>query len=358
MILSCHNIIFANTKIGNFFKSNLLKQIIKRIMYSLFTLFAVMTMIFIIIRIMPKEFFFNSVSDFDLSIKSPIYNNDESIFKQLLNYYYNTLPFPKKICTNYHLVEGDLSCSQYTYKIINLGDSLFYMKNTSVWSIIKEKCIISLFIGVLAYFLQCLIGYPLGFFLAKRKNKKINEAVHFLNISITCTPAILYFYLFILFFMIVLHLPVNFDFDNPLSFIAPLTALCFWGCFNIAYWVNKYVSAEINKDYVKLAIAKGLDSKTIFYRHIMKNALVPFIRTIPSAIVTSIMGFYLLEAAFNIPGAGIALINAINLQDIYVAQGFMLFFTFISIFSYLIGDLITIILDKKAALSWEDYKNE
>lgn len=358
MALSNYHLIFKNNVVGNFFRSKLLKQIIKRIIDCLFTLFVIITLIFIAMKIMPKEYFYGHLSEFDFSIKSPIYNSDDSIFEQLLNYYYNILPFPKKVCSTYYLDEGTLTCSKYDYKIINLGDSYFYIKNTSVWTIIKEKCSVSLLIGVLAYCLQCLIGYPLGFYLAKRKKKAINETIDFLHISITSTPAILYFYLFVLLFMLVFHLPVNFDLNNRLSYIAPLVALCFWGCFHIAYWVNRYVSLEINKDYVKLAIAKGLNSKTIFYKHVMRNALIPLIRTIPTTIALSLSGFYLLEAAFNIPGVGLALVNAINLQDVYVVQGLILFFTFVSLLSYLAGDLITIAMDKKVYLSKEEKSNE
>lgn len=354
-ILSNCNLIFKNTKLGNFFKNPLLKQILKRISYCLLTLFIIITIIFIIMKIMPKAYFYGSLEITEFSIKSPIYNSDKSLFNQLTDYYYNILPFPKKVCSSYHLIDGSYSCSRYNYKIINLGESYFYMRNVDVWTIIKEKCIISLYIGFIAYCLQCLIGYPLGFYMARKQNKFVDKTLNFVNISITSTPALLYFYIFILVFIVIFKMPVSFDFSNKLTFIPPLVALVFWGCFNNAYWVKRYVSVELDKDYVKLAIAKGLPPNVVFYKHIMKNALIPFIRTIPTAIGSSIKGFYLLEAVFNIPGAGLAILSSIKLQDVYLVQGFILFYSFISLCSHLLGDLITILLDKRVSLGKENY---
>ena len=114
-----------------------IKEIIKRIIECLLTLFVIITLIFFGMKIMPKDFFYDYVAEYDFSIKSPIYNSDESVFKELLNYYYNILPFPKKVCSTYYLKDGLLSCSSYEYKVINLGESYFYMKGTNVWSIIK-----------------------------------------------------------------------------------------------------------------------------------------------------------------------------------------------------------------------------
>ena len=275
-----------------------------------------------------------------------VYNSTDSILKQLFNYYYNILPFPKKVCTSTYLKDNILTCNNYSYKIIDLGYSHMYMKNIRVWTIIKEKCGVSLLIGMLGYFLQCLIGYPLGIYMAKKKNKLINKSVDLLHIVIYSIPAILYFYLFVMLFMLVFKLPVTFEINNYLSYIAPLSALCLWGCFTVAYWVNKYISLEASKDYVKFALSKGLSQNHIFYKHIMKNALIPLIRTIPTSLVLCLSGFYLLEAAFNIPGIGLTLITAINLQDVYLVQGLILFFSFLSILAYLTGDIITILLNE------------
>ena len=131
-----------------------------------------------------------------------------------------------------------------------------------------------------------------------------------------------------------------------------------FGCLSVAYWVRKYFLLEMNKDYVKLAISKGLDKNTILYKHVLRNALLPFIRTIPASILTCFSGFYILEASFNIPGIGLTFMYAIQLKDIDLIRGLILFFSFLSISAHLIGDILTIIFSKKLSLYKEELKNE
>ena len=172
-ILSRYNIILKNTKIGDFMRSSFLKYLIKRILFSALILFSVITFVFLLIRILPKDYFyqFNEIDIKDANYYSNKIS-DDNFFKQLLDFYYNILPFPKKICTSTYLDStGTLACSTYEYKIINFGYSYTYMKGIRVWEIIKEKSGVSLLIGGLAYLLQCLIGYPLGIYIARKENK-------------------------------------------------------------------------------------------------------------------------------------------------------------------------------------------
>ena len=351
------NLIFKESKIITILRSKTINYLIKRILFALVTLFIIITVTFLLIRIMPKDYFY-STNEINPLNNNNIYNTKDNIFKQLANYYYSILPFPKKVCTSTYLEDGILVCNNYSYKIIDLGYSFSYMKNIRVWSIIKEKCSVSFIVGSLGFILQCLIGYPLGIYMAKKKNSKINKPVYILQIVIYSLPAILYFYLFVMFFMLVVKLPISFEINNYLSYLAPLISLCLWGCFTVAYWVNKYISLETNKDYVKFATAKGISDNKIFYKHIVRNALTPLIRTIPTSLVLCLSGFYLLESAFGIPGVGLTLITAINLQDVYLVQGLILFFSVTSISAYLLGDIITILLDKKVSLLKEDKNYE
>lgn len=347
-ILTKYDFILKSTKFSHFIKSKTFNSIIKRIFYYFMTLFLVVTCVFFLIELMPKDYFYS-------------YNNITpklNFLDNLLNFYYNILPFPKKTCTSYYLSENVMYCSNYKYKIINLDYSYIYMKNTSVWTIIKDKCSVSFMIGMISYILQCLIGYPLGIFLAKKENKFIDKTINGLHITIATIPTILYFYLFVLLFMLVFKLPVNFEINSFVTYIAPITAVTISSSLVIAYWVRKYILLEMNKDYVKFAVSKGLSSKRIFYKHILKNALIPMIRTIPTSLVACLTGFYLLESAFNIPGIGLTLITAINLNDIYLVQGLIIFFSALSILAYLIGDLITILLDHRVFFKKEGDVNE
>ena len=340
------NIIMKNTVISSFIKSDTFTYIINRILLSLLSIFIVLVAVFLLMRMAPK----NYLNNYNDSLTNHAYINNYSssnIFKDFLYYMYNILPFPKRVCVASSLKNGSLVCGKYSYKIIDLGYSYFYMKNVSVWTIIKQKSSVSFLVGSIAYFFQCLIGYPLGIYIAKRKNKLVDKSVNLLNTIISSIPEILYFYLFLIIFMVVFKLPVSFEIHNFASYLAPISALVLFGSCLTAYWVKRYILLESNKDYVKFALSKGIDENTIFYKHIIRNALIPLIRTMPTSLAACICGYHLIEATFNIPGIGYTLITAINLQDIYLVQGLILFFSTFSVLSYLLGDLISVIFDKR-----------
>ena len=157
--------------------------------------------------------------------------------------------------------------------------------------------------------------------------------------------------------MVVFNLPVLFDFKNVLSYIAPLSALTIVSSLSVAYFSRKYILLELDKDYVVFAKSKGLSDSTILYKHVLRNAFVPFIRTIPASILTCFSGFYILEASFNIPGVGLTLIDAIQLQDVPLMRGLIIFFIFLSMIAFVIGDILTLIFKRRVDLVKEAYKD-
>lgn len=349
------NLILKENVVGHFLRSPVLKHILKRLLLSVVSFLFIMVALFFLIRLI----YFNNSSNFYSfnEFNNPIFSSN-NIWKDLINYFYNLLPFPKKVCVSTNLNENGVFCSLYKYKIINLGYSSAYMKNISVWQIIKEKVPVSFLIGFIAYILECLIGYPLGIYLARRRNKILDKSLNFIHAISISFPKIIQLYLFLILFMVVFNLPVTFEINNIFTYIAPLASIVFLGSLSVAYWTKKYLILELDKDYVKFAISKGLDEKYIFYKHVFKNALQPLLRTIPTSLFACLCGYYLLELTFNIPGIGLTLITAINLNDIYLVLGLILFFSFFSVLSYFLGDMIAIILDKRIMNRKRGDKNE
>lgn len=349
--LTFYGVILKYTKLYFFLKNRIFISIVKRFLLALLTFFIITTFLFIITELMPKSYDNNYIAN------SPTLN-DNSLLENLFKYYYDILPTPKRVCSTNYLENGDLYCSKYEYKLINLNYSYIYMRNTPVSTIIKERTSISFLVGIIAYIIQCIISYPLGIYIARKEGKLIDKSVCSMNAIVSVIPAVIYFYLFIIFFMVVLKLPVFFEVNDFSTYIAPICAVTISSSVSIAYFIRKYILIELNKDYVKFARSKGLNENTILYKHVLRNAIIPFIRTIPSSILMCFCGFYLLEAAFNIPGIGLTLFYSIKLKDIYLIRGILLYFSILYIIAYLIGDLVTIIYNKKRDLIEGDEKNE
>lgn len=350
-VLTHKGLILKNSKYRLFIRNETTIVIFKKILVLIISLLFAIALVFILTELLTIK---NSLNSDNISSQE----KESNLFAKLLNYYYDVLPIPKRICHSSSLINNNLACTSYKYTLINLGTSNVYMKNISVIQIIKEKSSISFTIGIIAYLFQCFIGYPLGIYLAKNENKFADKLFNTMHSILRVIPPVIYFYIFLVLFMVVFKFPVLFDLSNPLSFIAPLSALTLSSSLYIAYFVRKYILLEMDKDYIKLARSKGLSENVIFYKHAMKNAFIPFIRTIPSSIIMCFSGFYMLEAVFNIPGIGSTIIYAILLKDIYLIRGLILFFVFISMFAYLIGDVFTIIFKRKKDLKMEAIINE
>jgi peptide/nickel transport system permease protein len=94
---------------------------------------------------------------------------------------------------------------------------------------------------------------------------------------------------------------------------------------------------EVNKDYVRTARAKGLSEAVVFFRHILKNAMIPILTGVVVVIPSLFMGALLMESFFGIPGLGSYTIDAIRAQDFSVVRAMV----FIGSVLYILGLMLT-----------------
>jgi peptide/nickel transport system permease protein len=102
-------------------------------------------------------------------------------------------------------------------------------------------------------------------------------------------------------------------------------------------WYRTLFLEEVNQDYVRTARAKGLPEATIFFRHILKNAMIPILTGVVVVIPLLFMGSLLTESFFGIPGLGSYTIDAIQAQDFAVVRSMV----FIGAVLYIVGLILT-----------------
>ena len=73
---------------------------------------------------------------------------------------------------------------------------------------------------------------------------------------------------------------------------------------------------ELTRDYIKLARVKGLSSREIMFKHVLRNAMVPMVQYIPQSILLTVGGSLLMERFFSVPGMGPLLTDAIQRYDL------------------------------------------
>ena len=109
------------------------------------------------------------------------------------------------------------------------------------------------------------------------------------------------------------------------------------GIGSSARWYRTIFLEEVGKDYVRTARAKGLPETLIFFRHILRNAMIPILTGVVVVIPLLFMGSLLTESFFGIPGLGSYTIDAINAQDFAVVRSMV----FIGSVLYIVGLILT-----------------
>ncbi len=304
----------------------MIKYALKRSLQSLGTLFIVVTVVFLLMRLMPEEGYFGSgFEKLDEIQKEAILKNmglRDPLIIQLKNFYIK-------------LVQLDF------------GTSTTYRPNVSVNEIIKDKIPYSLWLGLSSVFISMIAGISSGITMARNKNGPLDKIGTLYIVIINAVPAAVYYLFLQLYLTKLLNLPILFDVERPVSWILPIISMSLGSIAAYAMWMRRYMVDELNKDYIKLARAKGMKSKTIMTSHVMRNALVPMVQYFPASILMAIGGSLYIESLYSIPGMGGLLVDSIQRQDNALVQALVLIFSAISIFGLLMGDILMALVDPR-----------
>lgn len=308
----------------------MLKYTFKRLLQSFGTLLIVITLVFLLMRLMPEEGYFGSgFEKLDESQKEAILTNmglRDSIPKQLVQFYKQT-------------IKGEL------------GQSIIYRPKVSIALILKDKIPYSLKFGLAAMVCSLFFGIPLGILMALGKNSILDKIGTGYIVFINAVPAAVYYLFLQLYVTGFFKIPMLFSIDKPISWILPTISMSLGGIASYAMWMRRYMVDELNKDYVKLARAKGLKNRTIMVNHVLRNAFVPMAQYLPSAILFTIAGSIYIESLYSIPGMGGLLVDVIKRQDNTMVQALVLIYSSIGIVGLFLGDILMALFDPRIKLA-------
>ena len=280
-----------------------------------------------------------------------------SVFEQLLRFFFSVIPFPKLICqTDYQsiMINGEVTLqgvlSDCRTVVFDLG-RLYGLKNVADGTLVTDYMLsrmgISFRIGIFATILELALGYPFGILMAKYQNGIFDRIGKGYIMIIDAIPGVAYYYIWMALLCNLIKLPFQYSEDNILSFLPAIITMGVTGMSGIGLWVRRYMVDEFNSDYVKFARSKGLSENRIMGIHILRNAVVPLVRTFPAAVIGALMGSYFIENMYGIPGIGNALMAAQDSSNVWLIQGIILFSALLSVLSYLLGDIVTAAVDPR-----------
>lgn len=307
--------------------------IVKRILRSVLSMVFIIAIVFCLLRMMPIEGYFPgsyermSQTQLDNAIRK--LGLDKPVYEQLLLFFKN-------------LLKGDMGVSQR------------YHYNVPVLEIIGRKAPISLRFGLLSLAISMPLGFGLGILMARRKGgtwDKIGSVYIVLNQAI---PFAVFAILIQLYGTSLLRLPMLVYIDRPVTMIPPIFMLSIGNIAGNALWLRRYMVDESNKDYLKLALSKGVPNSAIFFNHVFRNSVVPMVQGIPGSFLYTIIGSIYVESLCSIPGTGGLLVDAIKQQDNSLVQALVIIYAVLGIFGLLLGDILMALVDPRIKL----YKKE
>lgn len=308
----------------------MLSYILKRLIQSIFTLIIIITIVFALMRLMPEEGYFgDGYEKLDHFQREAILESmglRDPLHKQLLDFYKQ-------------LLKGDL------------GKSIIYRPKVDISIILKDKIPYSLQFGLGAMGLSLAVGLPLGILMALNNKGLWDKLGTAYIVIINAVPAAIYYLFLQVYVTGILKIPMLYSEYNPISWILPTVSMSLGGMASYAMWMRRYMVDEMNKDYVKLARAKGLNNNKIMVHHVLRNAFVPMAQYLPSAILFTIAGSIYIESLYSIPGMGGLLVTAIQRQDNTLVQALVLIYSSIGIIGLFLGDIFMAILDPRIKLS-------
>ena len=321
------------------------KYLVKRLLQSLFTVFLIVSVVFLLMRLMPKDYFFTEDEAMKLTETQRI---DRLTAAGLMDPPLVQLGrFWKNLIT-----QGDL------------GISRRIATGKSVISVIGDKFAISMELGLVALALSLVIGVPLGILQARYKDGLVDNVGTAYTIFVNAVPHLVSYSLIMIFGARLLGLPTLFSnrkvwkfvlFGTQMKFnystILPILCLGMGSTANYMLWMRRYMVDELNKDYIRLAKLKGLSTTQVLFRHVMKNAFLPLAQYLPYSILLTVGGSLLVETFFSVPGMGPELTKAIGRYDLNLVQGIVLLYATMGILGVFLGDLLMTLIDPRIKLT-------
>ncbi len=307
--------------------------LVRRALLAIVTGFAVLTLIFVIVRILPGDpaqvVLGNFASEAALQAMRARLGTDQPLLVQYVAFMGAALT-------------GDWGVSMVTGRPV-----LTEILQVLPWTL--ELTFVSLGLGA-------LLGIPLGVWAAINRNRAadyITRVVSLLGLSI---PAFVSAVILLLIFAIQLRwFPViNAQTGSPSAWLQSITLPAVsLGIIMAAYITRVTRSAMLEvlgEDYVRTARAKGVPERVVIRRHALRNALLPIITVIGLFIGIQIGNSVLTEIVFNRPGLGKLIVGALNQRDYTMLQGMMVIYTLIVVFVNVLTDIAYAVADPRVKL--------
>lgn len=304
----------------------MLKYILKRIGLAIVTIWAVATLTFFLMNMVPGGPFLSekAVSPAAMAALEAKYGLDKPLGEQYLTYMKDAL-------------HGDF------------GDSL-KQRGRSVMSIITTKFPVSAKVGGLSIITALCLGIPLGCLAAINRGKFLDN---FISVVSTCgiaVPSFVICTLLMYFLGVNLKLLPTYGLNSWKNYIMPVMSLSFYPTAYIMRLMRSSMLDVLGQDYMRTAKAKGVAEYKRIFKHALRNAILPVITYVGPMIAYTLTGSFVVEKIFTIPGLGGEFIGSINSRDYTVIMGTTIFLATLIVIMNVVVDIVYKLVDPRIKL--------
>lgn len=304
------------------------KYVLKRVLLMLFVLFCIVTICFMLIRMLPREM--------------PTDKNLQAVIEAR----WEALGYNKPLLVQYGIYLKNI------FTKWDFGTSWYLEPRTEAFQVLASRLLPTVLVNLYSLLISTPVGIALGIYAAIKKNKWQD---HFISTAVMVFVSIpSYVYAFIVQFIFgplglnILPLRVWslaeaggswFTFKMFTSMIPPVLALSFGEIAGLCRFTRAELTETLTQDYMLLARTKGLTRSQATTRHALKNAMVPILPSIIASFIGIMGGSMIIEQIFSVPGVGQLFIKSINQLDYDVFMMDTVFYTLIGLTAGIVVDI-------------------
>ncbi|MDE6893224.1 MAG: ABC transporter permease [Lachnospiraceae bacterium] len=304
----------------------MLKYIAKRIGLAIVTIWAVATITFFLMNMVPGGPFLSekAISPQATAALEAKYGLDKPLSQQYLTYMWDAL-------------HGDF------------GDSL-KQRGRTVMKIIQMKFPVSARVGGISVIVALCLGIPLGSIAALKRGKFADSLISVVATCGIAVPSFVTCTVLLYFLGVKLMILPTLGLSSWKHYIMPVIALSFYPTAYIMRLMRSSMLDVMGQDYMRTAKAKGVSGFFILFKHALRNAILPVVTYVGPMLAYTMTGSFVVEKIFTIPGLGGEFISAISGRDYTLIMGTTIFLATLIIVMNVVVDIVYKLVDPRINL--------
>lgn len=300
------------------------RYILKRLLYMIPMMFAVIVMVFLIMAFTPGDpatnvLPLNTPAEIKAQFNARVGFSD-NLWERFGNY-----------------MKGLLS-----------GNVISYTTEENIFGELFLRIPVTFKVGIQAFVIAMIIGVSLGILSAIKQYSFLDTTVTIFAITFASVPSFFVAMMLVLLFAVNLGWLPTFGLeDGWLSYIMPVTTMVLGTIPMLSRLTRSSMLDAMNQDFIRTARAKGCSEKRVIWKHALKNAAMPIITLLITGLAGTVGGSVIVEQIFTIPGVGTYMLSGVNDKNVPVVMTCALVLSFVFMLAMVLLDVAYAIVDPK-----------